>query len=182
MPPYLAGRQLEFREFERLLAQDVILENLILTGLRGTGKTVLLETFKPRAIAEGWLWAGTDMTGAACTTESALAQRLLSDLAIITSGSPIAAHAHRPMGFAQTPTASPVHLTYDVLESVYAATPGLVSDKVKAVLEFTWDALSRQGPTKIIFAYDEAQNLSNNAAKGRISALTSYRCLPGYTA
>ena len=43
MPPYLAGRQEEQKEFHRLLQQKTILDNLVLTGLRGVGKTVLLE-------------------------------------------------------------------------------------------------------------------------------------------
>jgi hypothetical protein len=43
MPPHLAGRHREYGEFDRLLAQDEILENMVLTGLRGVGKTVLLE-------------------------------------------------------------------------------------------------------------------------------------------
>lgn len=47
MPPYLAGRDAEKKEFARLLKQSTILENMILTGLRGVGKTVLLETLKP---------------------------------------------------------------------------------------------------------------------------------------
>ena len=51
MPPHLAGREREYGEFDRLLEQDEILENMVLTGLRGVGKTVLLETFKPRADA-----------------------------------------------------------------------------------------------------------------------------------
>lgn len=50
MPPYLAGRLEEKEEFLRLLGQDVVLENLVLTGLHGVGKTVLLDTFKPLAI------------------------------------------------------------------------------------------------------------------------------------
>lgn len=50
MPPYLAGRKEEIREFERLLRQHVILENMVLTGLRGVGKTVLLDRLKPLAI------------------------------------------------------------------------------------------------------------------------------------
>ncbi len=54
MPPYLAGREDETAEFRRLLDQTTILENLVLTGLRGVGKTVLLEAFKPLAIQEGW--------------------------------------------------------------------------------------------------------------------------------
>ena len=36
--------------------QDVILENMVLTGPRGVGKTVLLERFRPMTIQEGWLW------------------------------------------------------------------------------------------------------------------------------
>jgi hypothetical protein len=43
MPPHLAGRHREYGEFDRLLAQDEILENMVLTGLRGVGKTMLLE-------------------------------------------------------------------------------------------------------------------------------------------
>lgn len=50
MPPYLAGRVLEEQEFRRLLTQNTILENMVLTGLRGVGKTVLLEKLKPIAI------------------------------------------------------------------------------------------------------------------------------------
>ena len=49
VPPYLAGRKEETKEFERLLKQPVLLENLVLTGLRGVGKTVLLDTLKPIA-------------------------------------------------------------------------------------------------------------------------------------
>lgn len=49
MPPYLAGRSKETAEFRQLLDQEVILSNLVITGLRGIGKTVLLESFKPLA-------------------------------------------------------------------------------------------------------------------------------------
>ena len=38
MPPYLAGREREKKEFSRFLDQEVILENVILTGLRAWGK------------------------------------------------------------------------------------------------------------------------------------------------
>jgi len=56
-PPELAGRDLELRELEVLLAQA---ENgrpgpaLILAGLRGVGKTVLLNEFATRARRRGW--------------------------------------------------------------------------------------------------------------------------------
>ena len=165
MPPHLAGREREYREFDRLLEQDTILENMVLTGLRGVGKTVLLETFKPRAIQQGWLWAGTDLSESASVNESSLAQRLLADLSVITSSitveTPTEAAA---VGFA--PSQSPrVPLSYEVLGSVYSSTPGLVADKIKAVLEFAWQHLRQQDRNRVIFAYDEAQNLSDYAAK-----------------
>jgi hypothetical protein len=85
MPPYLAGRELESEAFKCLLVQNVILQNMILTGLRGLGKTVLLERFKPIAIHNGWLWAGTDLSEAASISEENLVTRILTDLAIATT-------------------------------------------------------------------------------------------------
>ena len=167
MPPHLAGREREYAEFDRLLEQDTILENLVLTGLRGVGKTVLLETFKPRAIQAGWLWAGTDLSESASVSEASLALRLMTDLSVITAGLTVQiADVRRAVGFGQA-TSAPRELpvTYDVLESVFNATPGLIEDKVKAVLEFAWGLLQRQERNRVIFAYDEAQNLSDNAAR-----------------
>lgn len=165
MPPHLAGRNREFEEFDRLLRQDEILENLVLTGLRGVGKTVLLERFKPKAIEAGWLWAAADLSESASITETALAQRLLADLAVITSSATIAGpSANRQVGFApaeQTQT----RLTHDVLVGIYTNTPGLVADKLKATLEFAAEQLKNDGQKKVIFAYDEAQNLSDHAKK-----------------
>src|SRR6266536_961597 len=86
MPPYLAGREEEGKEFKRLLQQDTVLGNLILTGLRGLGKTVLLETFKPMAMQAGWLWSGTDLSESTSISEENLATRLLTDLSLVTSG------------------------------------------------------------------------------------------------
>src|ERR687886_398547 len=85
MPPHLAGREREFAEFDRLMDQEPILENLILTGLRGVGKTVLLERFKPLAIQKGWLWVSNELSEASSASEDRMAQRLLTDLAPVTS-------------------------------------------------------------------------------------------------
>lgn len=166
MPPHLAGRQREYREFDRLLEQDEILENLVLTGLRGVGKTVLLETFKPRAMRHGWLWASADLSESASISETALAQRILADLALITSS--ITVEEHRPghpTGFAAPSEPRRIPLSHEVLASVYESTPGLTSDKIKATLEFAWHHLRQQDQHRVIFAYDEAQNLSDHAER-----------------
>jgi hypothetical protein len=165
MPPYLAGREGEYSEFERLLGQTTIFENLVLTGLRGVGKTVLLETFKPRALAARWLWAGTDLSESASVSEMSLALRLMADLSLITSSLRVPASPAAQVGFAPEASATQVPLSYDILVSVFQTTPGLVADKLKAVLEFAWQHLRQQEVNRVIFAYDEAQNLSDKAER-----------------
>src|SRR3954469_12501688 len=166
MPPYLAGREKEYGEFDRLLHQDQILENLVLTGLRGVGKTVLLETFKPRAVEAGWLWATADLSESASISETTLAQRLLADLALISSSATVEnPDRDRTVGFAAPRAPKMVPLSHEMLVEVYNRTPGLIADKIKATLEFAWGHLKDQGQHRVIFAYDEAQNLSDHASK-----------------
>lgn len=161
MPPHLAGREKERAEFERLLSQRPILENLVLTGLRGVGKTVLLDTFKPMAIREGWLWVGTDLSEAASVSEEALATRLLTDLSVVSSSMVVA----QTQAFGFTGEQGDLTLSYEVLVSIYRNTPGLVADKVKAVLELVAEAGRGQEKRGVIFAYDEAQNLADSSGK-----------------
>jgi len=163
MPPYLAGREEEQMEFKRLLDQDVILRNLILTGLRGVGKTVLLETFKPLAINEGWLWVGTDLSESAGVSEDNLAIRLLSDLALVTSGITMTQDDRQKAGFVTAQ--KEVTWGYATLRKIYDETPGLVADKLKHVLEDVSRVLSPVGKKGVVFAYDEAQNFSDNDSK-----------------
>jgi hypothetical protein len=165
MPPYLAGRHEESKEFGKLLGQDIILKNLVLTGLRGLGKTVLLETFKPMAIQAGWLWAGTDLSETTSISEENLAIRLLTDLSVVMSSFVIQKEEHSPIGFSLETRSVPVPLTYETLLEIFEATPGLTLDKLKGVLEFVWPHIESSGKKGVVFAYDEAQNLSDHARK-----------------
>ena len=163
-PPHLAGREAERNEFRRLLGQETILENVVLTGLRGVGKTVLLDSFKPLATSEGWLWVGTDLSESTSVSEDRIAVRVFTDLAVVTAGIAVARDQVRRAGFTAEPAEVDLKLTFDVLTRVYQDTPGLSSDKLKAVLELAWSALSGVTDLKgIIFAYDEAQNLSDQS-------------------
>jgi hypothetical protein len=165
MPPYLAGRQQEQKEFRRLLQQKTILDNLVLTGLRGVGKTVLLETLKPEAIKAGWLWVGADLTEATSVSEANLATRIITDLSVITSGVTLQADGPTAAGFMARSAAIVRPVNYAFLMAKYEETPGLVVDKIKGVLEFVWSIFSQTDRSGIVFAYDEAQNLSDNAEK-----------------
>lgn len=165
MPPYLAGREEETREFNRLLEQDIILENLILSGLRGLGKTVLLDTFKPMAIQAGWLWVGADLSEATSVSDENLATRIITDLSVVTSSIVVAREVLPRYGLTHQTETVETKLDYGLLQEVFAHTPGLVADKLKAVLELAWSHINPLGKRGIIFAYDEAQNLADHAAK-----------------
>jgi len=165
-PPYLAGRQAERDEFQKLLKQRVVLENLVLTGLRGVGKTVLLEDLKPIARSAGWLWVGTDLSESSSLTEEKICTRLMTDLAAALAGVSIGQVARDEIGFVGGPAEKvPVHITYEMLVGTFNATPGLPSDRLRRVLELVSDALKHVAISGIVFAYDEAQTLADHADK-----------------
>ena len=163
-PPYLAGRDTERDQFISLLSQPVVTDNLVLTGLRGVGKTVLLETLRPLASEHGWLWVGADLTESASMTEESLATRMCADLAPITATLSVAAGSHTRVGFGSEATETSRPLDYETLMAIYHSTPGVSLDKLKAALQFAWEALRDAGRHRgLIFAYDEAQTLSDQA-------------------
>ncbi|MGQ0553019.1 MAG: AAA family ATPase [Planctomycetota bacterium] len=163
MPPYLAGRQAEIGEFEGLLDQTTILNNAVLTGLRGVGKTVLLELLRPHAIRRGWGWVGTNLSESASISEEHLATRLLTDLAVLTADVEVARHDVAKIGFVPAPQQAVVTLNFETLRFIHDNTPGLATDKLKAVLEAVHEHLPRTGVRGLVFAYDEAQNLADHA-------------------
>ncbi len=164
MPPYLAGRTAERDEFSKVLEQTTVTDNLILTGLRGVGKTVLLQTFEPIARQAGWLWAGTDMSGSASLTEERMATRLITDLSTLTATHLASREPELPFGYSNEIKAKETRMGYDVLQKIYEKTPGLTVDKLKAILKFVWDRGFRNinGIKGIVFAYDEAQLMADH--------------------
>ena len=162
-PPYLAGRKDETEAFRKLLKQPVVLHNPLLTGLRGVGKTVLLDSFKPLAIQEGWLWVAADLSESVSISERNLAVRLLTDLSTVTSGLATGIEKHLEIGFGGRAITTERRLNFTALGAIYEETPGLESDKLKTVLETVWTVLEPRKKRGIIFAYDEAQNLTDHA-------------------
>jgi hypothetical protein len=131
--------------------------------LRGVGKTVLLESLKPIAIREGWLWVGTDLSESVSISESHIAIRLLTDLSLVTRSIAIGQTAQRGTGFTAAATTEAVTLGYEHLFGIYSQTLGLIADKLKAVFLYVAPFVASIGRKGIIFAYDEAQNMSDHA-------------------
>lgn len=165
MPPYLAGRVKERDGFQKLLEQDVILDNLVLTGLRGVGKTVLLETLKPIAIESGWVWCGSDLSETVSVSEMAVSQRIMTDLSSVTSTMVSTTRTIEQMGFNHTLKEVSHPFGYDEIIQLWNQTPGLTSDRLKHIIETVWRHLEPLGKRGLIFAYDEAQNLGDHAEK-----------------
>ncbi|CAM3521199.1 ATP-binding protein [Aquirufa ecclesiirivi] len=163
-PPYLAGRKNETEKFKELLNQKPILKNLILTGLRGVGKTVLLETFKPIAQQDKWYWTGTDLSESAGNTEQSFSIRLLADLSVLISPFTIKEEEIRAIGFNSQSNLIETKYSYSFLHDIYSKTPGLEADKLKRVMEFVWDIV-KDKVKGIILAYDEAQILKDKASE-----------------
>ena len=164
-PPYLAGRQKEREEFQRLLNQTTILENVIVTGIRGIGKTSLLRDFlKPDAAKAGWLWVDNDMSESASVSEANLLKRILADLGVKIGGMTAIKEETQEMGFSKSSETTEIKADYEFLSQVKKITPGLASDKLRAVLLLAWKILLQQenGTRGIVFAYDEAQNMSDH--------------------
>ena len=157
MPPFLAGRDHEKREFGEVLLQEPVLKNIVLTGLRGVGKTVLLESFKPLALDAEWVWVGTDLSEAASVTELNLIIRFVTDLSVVT----------RSLIGTSTVLQSSTRrvLDFQALMDKFQGTPGLTADKFKAVLSQVWTALEPTGKRGIVFAYDEAQTLADHPTR-----------------
>ena len=174
-PLYLAGRSKEHDAFEKMIQQNPVLRNVIITGLRGVGKTVLLESLKPRAQQAGWLWAGTDLTEAASLTEERICKRIITDLAAILKPLLTRTSETQPTGFAKDVEKHTTHIEYSDLWETFQSTPGLHEDKLKRVLLSVREMLKGSGAKGIIFAYDEAQNLSDNAEKNEFPLCYSSR-------
>lgn len=162
MPVYLAGREDEKQEFKSLLQQEIIMKNLIITGLRGIGKTVLLQSLKPVATDEGWWWIGTDCAESTSVSEATMAIRILTDLSVITSSIEIGQTQTPSLGFIDNSDKQVIKLDYDNLIALYERQPGLVADKLKRVLTIAWDYLKEIQIKGVVFAYDEAQTLGDH--------------------
>jgi hypothetical protein len=163
-PIYLAGRTKEQDQFRTMLLQDPIAQNAIITGLRGVGKTVLLEELKPIAQSQGWLWTGNDLSESISLTEERLARRIVVDLSVLLSPMFIKQAFVPAMGFGQSTPPKVRPMEFADLWTLYERTAGLTIDKLKAVLMYVWSLLEPMQTVRgIVFTYDEAQNLADHA-------------------
>jgi hypothetical protein len=94
-PPFLAGRDEMLGGFERHLKAAVrVPRHVVLTGLRGTGKTVLLGEFRKLAQLNGWLSAERELDETENETAT-LVRATAADLMRIGTGASLALRMRR---------------------------------------------------------------------------------------
>jgi hypothetical protein len=128
-------------------------------GPRGTGKTVFLEQLKSLAQADGWLWAGNDLSEQVNLTEHRIAGRMVVDLSTLLS-------AIRCDGLVADSASLAVDgfLQRKDLSKIYNDTPGAPEDKLKVVFADVRKTFEQTSLKGVIFGFDEAQNLSDHVA------------------
>lgn len=171
LPPFLAGRADEQARFKRSIHQPHPNENFLVTGLRGFGKTVLLDRMRQIAEESYWIWVGNDLSESSSLSEERLALRILTDLAqtiaakLLDADGTLAMDVAGTSGHGSERNLDRNQEVFAALKAVYERAPGLQSDRLKAVLSRAGSLAARARASGIILAYDEAQCLTDHAER-----------------
>lgn len=96
--------------------------------------------------------------------EKSIAIRLLTDVALLTSNIKIGEKELHQLGFSGTSTREDVYLDFELITQMFSGAPGFITDKLKFTLTKVWELIKEnEGVRGVIFAYDEAQTLSDHA-------------------
>lgn len=183
----LAGRVDEVRAFAVLLERlrrGHSEQSMIMTGLRGVGKTVLLTTFEEQARSAGWVTAEAEITKHAdfAGRMATLARRALLQVAPAAKWRERARHAAGVLRSFQVTVTPQGELTaglggVEPLEGL--GDTGQLNDDLTDVFVSLGEA-ARDHDTGVVFLFDEVQFLALRELEALIAALhkTVQRSLP----
>lgn len=167
-PPYLAGRNPVLQFFEDwLLEAPPLHANWTLTGLRGTGKTVLLGEFAARAERSGWLTLHREL-GDRHRDDRRLADAIIEDCNALAGR----ADALAVVGQALERTArwlrpKRIRIGHVSIDPAYASDTPESADLMRQGLAELDSVLSQADRPGAILLYDEAHLLSDERARER---------------
>jgi len=153
MPPYLAGREDELVWFENSLDSALSLpQNLVLSGIRGTGKTVLLRKFTEICTRKKWLFAMREFNDK-FNHEPEFLNALLTDIISKAKGVSAARRLKKPViGFGAVDSED---IEGDSISIVVQRYRGTLVDRLEAILKDVYESLSGAGHNGLVFLYDE---------------------------
>ncbi|MBU4314553.1 MAG: ATP-binding protein [Actinobacteria bacterium] len=153
IPPYLAGREKETLWFENSLDSALSLpQNLVLSGIRGTGKTVLLRKFEEICTKKKWLFVRREFNSK-LNQEGEFLNALLTDIITKTKGVSLAKRLKKPViGFKKDNTDNTEEDIIYILTQKYK---GPLGDKLEAILEDVYESIYKAGYNGLVLLYDE---------------------------
>ena len=153
IPPYLAGREKEILWFKNSLDSALSLpQNLVLSGIRGTGKTVLLRKFEEICIKKKWLFVRREFNSK-LNQEGEFLNALLTDIITKTKGVSLAKRLKKPViGFKKDNTDNNEEDIIYILTQKYK---GPLGDKLEAILEDVCESIYKAEYNGLVLLYDE---------------------------
>jgi len=153
IPPYLAGREKGTLWFENSLESALSLpQNLVLSGIRGTGKTVLLRKFEEICTKKKWLFVRREFNSK-LNQEGEFLNALLTDIITKTKGVSLAKRLKKPViGFKKDNTDNTEEDIIYILTQKYK---GPLGDKLEAILEDVYEPISKAEYNGLVLLYDE---------------------------
>jgi hypothetical protein len=166
-PPYLAGRDLLLRVFDEFLAERPLHPNWALTGLRGTGKTVLLGEFAARAERAGWLTLQREL-GERHRDDERLAEAIVDDAdALLRRASLLSGVGQAIEQGVRLLRPRRVTVGEVGYEPAYAERGAAPADQMRQALSELDAATSDGRPRGALLLYDEAHLLADDRARER---------------
>jgi len=177
-PPYLGGREAQIERFQELLRNPSAARNLLVTGLRGVGKTVLLNRYSSAAEAAGWLVAEREFSEPDAEPGN-FAQTVLADLVRLTrkvsGGARVRSAAVRAAQavLEHLGTLSVSHSGIELGVHLQRAshTPRRLDDDLRDALEEVASLCRHGRHPGIVLRYDEFQVVSERRGASTLSAL-----------
>jgi hypothetical protein len=165
-PPYLAEREPHLNVFKNALAsiEGGHVENIIVHGIRGTGKTVLLDEFNKICIDRGFLPIRRPQFSAKyCNTENfekALKHDVRTALETFSTLSWFNHKFQAAVSFLKPKSVGIPELFY--YEPSYERSKLLFEDFVLDYLKSNWPVFKHEGYRGVIFLYDEFHTVTDD--------------------
>lgn len=164
MPPYLSGREDEILWFENSLNSALSLpQNLVLSGIRGTGKTVLLRKFENICTQKRWLFVRREFNNK-LNQEGEFLSALLTDIVAKTKGISLAKRLKKPViGFREE---YKEEVEGDFISVLIQKYKGPLGDRLEAILKDVHEAILEAGYNGLVLLYDEFHFIEDGKVNG----------------